>query len=82
MDFLAGKQESLLSMVRQCKLSWLGHINQHNAVSRVVLQGTMEARTEGLPEGTLAGQHTGMDQAQQETDQAGINSLTLQTKLA
>jgi len=39
---LAGRQETLLKVVRRRILAWFGHVTRHQMLSKVVLQGMVD----------------------------------------
>ena len=41
---LAGRQELLLSVVKRRKLSWFGHVFRHDALQKMILQGSVGGR--------------------------------------
>jgi hypothetical protein len=49
-SILAGPQELLLSTVKRRKLSWFGHVCRHDALPKIILQGTVDGkRRRGRP---------------------------------
>ncbi|KAI8479301.1 hypothetical protein Bbelb_429730 [Branchiostoma belcheri] len=50
---VCGKQQSLLSTVKQRKLMWFGHVCRHNTLAKTTLQGTVAGgRKRGRPRKT------------------------------
>ncbi|KAI8492049.1 ATP-dependent DNA helicase chl1 [Branchiostoma belcheri] len=66
---VCGKQQSLLSTVKQRKLIWFGHVCRHNTLAKTILQGTVAGgRKRGRPRKTWLDnikKWTGLSTAQQ-----------------
>ena len=40
-NFLVGRQELILVIVKRRKLAWLGYVARHDSLSKTIFQGTL-----------------------------------------